>query len=166
MKIRRTATGIELRTTPRGLWTLGMWFVAGGTFCLAMIAFRPGDLSPTDRLIGALIGTGVLAGGLYALSTSWATRLVLDMLRRRLTYIHRAPFPPRVVVNASFEQVRGTEVRRRHDSDGDAWSDVLLLVDGHDPLPLDSWPDARPSGMRTTTTAIESALRGSRAAVE
>lgn len=165
MKIRPTKDGIEFRSTPGCLWGFGLWFVAGGTLGLAMVAFAPGELTLRDRLIAALIGAGVLAGGLYAMSTWPATRLTMNMVNRTLRYVRTAPLRRRVVVDAPFDRFDGVQVTPSRDSDGDVWYELLLRIEGAAPLTLGSWPDAQRSELDAASAAISAALRGSRTRV-
>ena len=138
MKVLRTPGSIELRSTPGCLWGFGLWFVAGGSLCLGMAAFRADELGYGARAIIALIGSGVLAGGLFQMATTPATSLAFDLVRRRVRYVRRAPLRRRVIIDVPAASFHGYALVTSTDSDGDPRFDLNVLFEGRRPQPLDN----------------------------
>lgn len=159
MRVTRTPGRLELRQTPGCLWSFGMWFVAGGALCLGMVAFRGDGLATWERLVGAIIGSGVLAGGLHFMGTTAATTLVFDRERRRVTYERRAPLRRRVVVEVAAEDFLGYRITESADSDGDAWAELNVLFAGQPPLLLDSVSGGAREYLQQTALLIDEARR-------
>jgi len=138
MRVLRSTGSVELRRTPGCLWAFGLWFVAGGALCLGMVAFHAQGLAPWERAVAALIGGGVLAGGLFHLATTPATSLRFDLVRRRIRYERRAPLRRRVIVDVPITDFTGYSFARSTDSDGDPWLELAVVFVGRKPLVLDS----------------------------
>jgi hypothetical protein len=134
MRLRLGPSTLELSRTPLGMRLLGLAFVAGGSFSLYVLAIDHASLSVRDQVIVALIGAGVAAGGLYTMATTYSTRLRVNLATGDVRYERTAPFRRRLVVEAMRRDVEGVAIRRQHDSDGDPWYVLELLVAGAPPL--------------------------------
>jgi hypothetical protein len=134
MRLRLGPSTLELSRTPLGMRLLGLAFVAGGSFSLYVLAIDHASLSVRDQVIVALIGAGVAAGGLYTLATTYSTRLRVNLATGDVRYERTAPFRRRLVVEAARRDVEGVAIRQQHDSDGDPWYVLELLVAGAPPL--------------------------------
>lgn len=159
MRVIQTHGRIELRNAPTLLWGLGLWLIAGGALCLGMVAFRADGLALWERAVGALIGAGVLAGGLYHMTTSPATVLAFDTVRRRVRYERRAPLRRREVIDVPADEFLGTEIVVSHDSDGDPWLELTAQFAGRAPVPLDSASGGARQYLQDTAAAISAASR-------
>jgi hypothetical protein len=136
MRITRTAKTLELSRTPTGMYALGLALLAGGVFSLYVLAVDHASLSLRDQLIVGLIGAGVAAGGMYSMATTFRTRLRVDLATGDVRYERSAPFRRRLVVEAARPDVDDVIIRQEHDSDGDPWYVLELLVADEPPLML------------------------------
>lgn len=107
MQIRRNGGYLTLRDRAPPFWGLGLFLLAGGVFAVAMplgLASNAGDLEPWERLASIGVGLGVIAGALWWLARSPATKTELDLTRRRLRLV-RLGLGGRHVLQLSFDDV-------------------------------------------------------------
>src|SRR5205809_1454116 len=80
MRIIETASRLELRDVPYGLWLFGLVFVMSGSFVLTVPFWAPEwrGFQLWERLAVVAIGASHLAGGLFMAGRAHATVTELD----------------------------------------------------------------------------------------
>ena len=133
MRINRNGGQITIRDRPGPFWALGLFLLAGGLMAVAMplgLATNAGDLEPWERLASIGVGIGGSAGALWWLARSPATRVQLDLTRRRVRVV-RFGLSSRQVRQLSFADLASVEVEQGTDDEGGLiWRPVVRLRNG------------------------------------
>jgi hypothetical protein len=133
MRIERKGGQITIGDRPAPFWALGLFLLAGGVLALAMalgLATNAGTLQPWERLASIGLGVGVSTGALWWLARSPATRVELDLTRRRLRLV-RFGLSGRLVRQLSFEDLASVEVEQGTDDEGGLiWRPAVRLQSG------------------------------------
>lgn len=142
MRITETATRLELRDIPRGLWIFGLVFVASGSFVLTIPFTAPEwrTFELWQRLAVVTIGASHLAGGLFLVGRARATVMVLDRatnlgaprIRRLWTRWHGVHGSERT--EFALDRARAVEIVHSKDSDGDPMYQLRLWLEGSESL--------------------------------
>jgi hypothetical protein len=135
--------------------------LAGGVVGVAMplgLATNAGDLEPWERLASIGVGLGVIAGAIWWLARSPATRVQLDVTRRHLRLV-RLGLRGRHVRQLAFEELESVEIEQGTDSDGGTvWRPAIRLrADGLVPL-SELWSHDLP-GLQATMAVLAAACR-------
>ena len=161
MKIARRDGYLTLRDRAAPFWGLGLFLLAGGVVAVAMplgLASNAGDLGPWARVASIGVGLGVIAGALWWLARSPATRVELDLTRRRLRLV-RLGLRGRQERQLSFEELEGVEVEHGTDSDGGTvWRPVVRLRTGAVLLLSELWSHDQ-AGVQECVAAMAEACR-------
>jgi hypothetical protein len=142
VRIKRDGGQITIRDRPAPFWALGLFLLAGGLVAVAMplgLATNAGDLEPWQRLASLGVGVGVSTGALWWLARSPATRVQLDLTRRRLRLV-RFGLSGRLVRQLSFDDLSSAEVEQGADDEGGlVWRPALRLRNGEPVLLSELW---------------------------
>jgi hypothetical protein len=159
--ITRNGGHITLRDRPAPFWALGLFLLGGGVVAVAMplgLATNAGDLEPWQRLVSLVVGLGVIAGAMLWLARSPATRVQLDLARRRLRLV-RLGLGGRRVRQLSFEELESAEVERGTDSEGGTiWRPAVRLRSGDLVLLSELWSHDQAS-VRESVRVLAEACR-------
>lgn len=143
MKLEESGESLVIVDNPGCHWIFGLFFVLSGSFALYMLvaANNRGTLPLWGHFAVVVVGGVHVAAGLWLIRRSPSIRTGLnradDMGGHRL----RAPGdrqPTLTTFKAS--EVRGVEVRRSKDSDGDSMFHLFLWLDDNRALPLHGQP--------------------------
>jgi hypothetical protein len=133
VRIRRQGGRVTLRDRAAPFWALGLFLLAGGLLAVAMplgLATNAADLEPWERFASAGVGLGVIAGALGWLAKSPATKVELDLTRRRMR-VARFGLVGRQVWELPFEDLETVEVEQGSDDDGGrVWRPAVRLRTG------------------------------------
>jgi hypothetical protein len=102
-------------------WLLGLFLAAGGLLGVAAPLGLLRDyqrLHPWERAASIAIGVGLIAGALWWLRRSPATRLTIDPGRRSLRIV-RLGLHGREVQDLRLDEIGGVTIEHSEDSDGD-----------------------------------------------
>ena len=142
MRITRNAGRITISDQAAAFWLLGLFLLAGGVLAVAMslgLATNAGDIGPWERLAIIGVGVGVIAGALWWLWRSPATRVQLDLTRRHLQLV-RFGLSGRQVRRLSFDDLEGVDVEQATDDEGGSvWRPALRLRSGQVALLSELW---------------------------
>jgi hypothetical protein len=121
VRIKRDGGQITIRDRPAPFWTLGLFLLAGGLVAV----------------VG--VGVGVSTGALWWLARSPATRVQLDLTRRRMRLV-RFGLSGRLVRQLSFDDLSSAEVEQGADDEGGlVWRPALRLRNGELVLLSELW---------------------------
>jgi hypothetical protein len=141
-RINRDGGQITMRDRPAPFWAVGLFLLAGGLVVVAMplgLATNAHTLEPWQRLASIAVGVGVSTGALWWLARSPATRVQLDLSRRRFRLV-RFGLSGRLVRQFSFDDLAGVEVEQGVDDEGGAvWRPAVRLRSGELVLLSELW---------------------------
>ena len=161
MQLARRPGYLTLRDRAAPFWGLGFLLLAGGVLAVAMslgLASNAGDLGAWERLASIAIGLGVIAGALWWLARSPATKVELDLARRRIRVV-RVGLRGRQVRELSFDELDGVEVEQSRDTDGGTvWRPVVRLRTGAVLLLSELWSHDQ-AGVQECVAAMAEACR-------
>jgi hypothetical protein len=122
------------------------------------LATNAADLEPWERFACVGVGFGVSAGALWWLARSPATRVQLDLTRRRLQLV-RSGLSGRRVQLLSFDEIESAEVEQGTDSDGGTvWRPAVRLQGGQLVLLSELWSHDR-AGVEESVSVVAEACR-------
>ena len=142
MKIVETATRLELRDIPRGLWIFGLVFVTSGSFVLTIPFIAPEwrTFELWERFAVIAIGASHLAGGLLFVGRARATITELDRAtnlgaqRTRRLWSHWQGAHGAERTEFALDRARAVEIVHSKDSDGDPTYQLRLWLAGSESL--------------------------------
>jgi hypothetical protein len=121
VRIKRKDGCITLRDRAGPHWWLGLFLLIGGLIAIVApfgLASDAERLQPLEQAASVAIGLGVCAGALWWLHRSPATRVILDLGRRRIR-LERSGITGRRVLEFGFDEVGKVLIERGKDTDGD-----------------------------------------------
>jgi hypothetical protein len=138
-----------------------LFLLASGGLGVAMplgLAANAGDLEPWERLAASGVGLGVIAGAVWWLARSPATRVQFDLTRRRVRLV-RLGLRGRHVRQLSFEELESVEIEQGTDSDGGTvWRPAFRLRAGGLVLLSELWSHDL-AGLQATMAVLAAACR-------
>jgi hypothetical protein len=161
MRITRNGGHITIQDRPGPFWVLGLFLLAGGLVAVAMplgLATNANELQPWERLASAGVGIGVSTGALWWLGRSPATRVHLDLARRRLRLV-RFGLSGRRARELTFDDLEGVEMEQGSDSDdGPVWRPAVRLRSGQLVLLSELWSHDL-AGVQRSLVVVSEACR-------
>lgn len=132
MHVSETTDRLTITDVPRGVWGLGLLFVASGTLvlCFAPTAPEWKAFVLWERLAVVVIGLSHFAGGLYQTVRATATRTVLDRASRTGVQELRPFWPVLRTATPTFSlaDAKDIEIVRDRDHDGDPTYQLRLWL--------------------------------------